>query len=77
MSYCRNEGKDKILFLSEEEASKASTVELTSNASDVRKGLITEDGEINWNCPCLGGMPTGPCGVPFRQAFSCFHFRLV
>lgn len=35
--------------------------------------MILPSGEINWNCPCLGGMATGPCGVPFRDAFSCFH----
>ena len=37
-------------------------------------GLILEDGSINWNCPCLGGMATGPCGPEFREAFSCFHY---
>lgn len=37
-------------------------------------GLIQPDGEINWACPCLGGMATGPCGVEFREAFSCFHY---
>lgn len=37
-------------------------------------GLIKEDGELNWNCPCLGGMATGPCGVEFREAFTCFHY---
>lgn len=37
-------------------------------------GLILPSGEINWNCPCLGGMASGPCGVEFREAFSCFHY---
>lgn len=37
-------------------------------------GLIQPDGEINWACPCLGGMATGPCGVEFREAFTCFHY---
>jgi len=32
------------------------------------------NGEINWNCPCLGGMASGPCGYQFRSAFSCFHY---
>ena len=32
------------------------------------------NGDINWNCPCLGGMAVGPCGVDFREAFSCFHY---
>lgn len=31
-----------------------------------------ETGEINWDCPCLGGMAHGPCGEQFREAFSCF-----
>jgi hypothetical protein len=31
-------------------------------------------GEINWDCPCLGGMAHGPCGPQFRAAFSCFVF---
>ena len=55
-------------------------------------GLILPNGEINWNCPCLGGMAigllyilkrqqknlltisSGPCGIEFREAFSCFHY---
>ncbi|KAF5370691.1 hypothetical protein D9758_002004 [Tetrapyrgos nigripes] len=31
-------------------------------------------GEINWDCPCLGGMAYGPCGPEFREAFSCFIY---
>ena len=31
-----------------------------------------ETGEINWDCPCLGGMAHGPCGEEFKTAFSCF-----
>ena len=31
-----------------------------------------ETGEINWDCPCLGGLAHGPCGQQFREAFSCF-----
>ena len=31
-----------------------------------------ETGEINWDCPCLGGMANGPCGEEFKAAFSCF-----
>ena len=33
-----------------------------------------ETGEINWDCPCLGGMAHGPCGMQFRDAFSCFVY---
>ncbi|ODQ59664.1 hypothetical protein WICANDRAFT_22698, partial [Wickerhamomyces anomalus NRRL Y-366-8] len=31
-------------------------------------------GEINWDCPCLGGMANGPCGEEFKEAFSCFIY---
>jgi intermembrane space import and assembly protein 40 len=33
-----------------------------------------ETGEINWDCPCLGGMAHGPCGEEFKEAFSCFVY---
>ncbi|KAL9000454.1 MAG: hypothetical protein Q9169_000971 [Polycauliona sp. 2 TL-2023] len=33
-----------------------------------------ETGEINFDCPCLGGMAHGPCGEQFRTAFSCFVY---
>lgn len=33
-----------------------------------------ETGEINWDCPCLGGMAQGPCGEEFKEAFSCFVY---
>lgn len=40
-----------------------------------QEGAFNEEtGEINWDCPCLGGMATGPCGEQFKAAFSCFVF---
>ncbi|KAF2860435.1 hypothetical protein K470DRAFT_247307 [Piedraia hortae CBS 480.64] len=33
-----------------------------------------ETGEINWDCPCLGGMAHGPCGEKFKDSFRCFVF---
>ncbi|KAJ2900655.1 Oxidoreductase [Coemansia aciculifera] len=33
-----------------------------------------ETGEINWDCPCLGGMAQGTCGEQFKAAFSCFIY---
>ncbi|KAI4827728.1 hypothetical protein KUCAC02_031100 [Chaenocephalus aceratus] len=39
-----------------------------------QEGLILANGDINWNCPCLGGMASGPCGSQFKEAFSCFHY---
>lgn len=73
MSVCKSFGKDKVMFVTAEDHVAPSTVELPEPESS--PGLILENGDINWNCPCLGGMATGPCGVDFREAFSCFHYR--
>ncbi|XP_044729825.1 mitochondrial intermembrane space import and assembly protein 40-B [Chrysoperla carnea] len=72
MPQCEQRGKDVICFASKEELATPSTVSLPPPEQPA--GLILENGEINWNCPCLGGMATGPCGVEFRSAFSCFHY---
>lgn len=75
MSYCQKKdgGKDIVIFATKEDHEAPSSVILPE--PDPTPGLILPNGEINWNCPCLGGMATGPCGVPFRDAFSCFHYR--
>ncbi|KAF1811771.1 hypothetical protein P152DRAFT_437549 [Eremomyces bilateralis CBS 781.70] len=40
-----------------------------------QQGAFNEEtGEINWDCPCLGGMADGPCGENFKAAFSCFVY---
>jgi len=40
-----------------------------------QQGAFNEEtGEINWDCPCLGGMAHGPCGEEFKAAFSCFVY---
>ncbi|CAH1114564.1 unnamed protein product [Psylliodes chrysocephalus] len=75
MSHCRKLGpnnKDIVIFATKEEHSIPSTVKLPER--EPQPGLILPNGDINWNCPCLGGMATGPCGVEFRNAFSCFHY---
>ncbi|CAG2056122.1 unnamed protein product [Timema podura] len=72
MSYCRKEGKDTIIFATAEDHKVPSTVQLPE--PEPQPGLILPNGEINWACPCLGGMATGPCGVQFREAFGCFHY---
>lgn len=75
MSYCFKSGpnnKDIVIFATAEDHKIPSTVSLPE--PDPSPGLILPNGEINWNCPCLGGMATGPCGVEFREAFSCFHY---
>uniref|UniRef100_UPI0037E8BEBD mitochondrial intermembrane space import and assembly protein 40 n=1 Tax=Semicossyphus pulcher TaxID=241346 RepID=UPI0037E8BEBD len=77
MSYCRQEGKDRIIFVTKEDHETPSNAELIAedpNDPYEEQGLILPNGDINWNCPCLGGMASGPCGSQFKEAFSCFHY---
>ncbi|XP_017271324.1 mitochondrial intermembrane space import and assembly protein 40-A-like [Kryptolebias marmoratus] len=77
MSSVREEGKDKIIFVTKEDHEIPSSADLIEEDPDdpyEEKGLILPNGEINWNCPCLGGMASGPCGTEFKDAFSCFHY---
>ncbi|XP_073207415.1 mitochondrial intermembrane space import and assembly protein 40 isoform X1 [Lepidochelys kempii] len=90
MSYCRQEGKDRIIFVTKEDHETPSSAELVADdpndpyedqeyssrghTSAKNGGLILPNGDINWNCPCLGGMASGPCGEQFKSAFSCFHY---
>ncbi|XP_032819346.1 mitochondrial intermembrane space import and assembly protein 40 [Petromyzon marinus] len=75
MSYCRQEGKDRVIFVTKEDHEEPSQAKLKEDEPDPydEQGLILPSGEINWNCPCLGGMASGPCGDAFKSAFSCFH----
>jgi intermembrane space import and assembly protein 40 len=78
MSHCEEKGKDRVIFLTEEDAKPdTSKISLSEDPSDAPVGLITPEGDINWACPCLGGMAVGPCGQDFREAFGCFHNRFV
>ena len=53
----------------------APTPEMPSEDEAASQGAFNEEtGEINWDCPCLGGMAHGPCGEQFREAFSCFVY---
>jgi len=70
MSYCEKEGKDVRIFLKEEEISQPSSIQFEKKP-EKGVGMMKEDGNINWGCPCLGNNPTGPCGVEFREAFTC------
>ncbi|XP_077054434.1 coiled-coil-helix-coiled-coil-helix domain containing 4b isoform X1 [Siphateles boraxobius] len=76
MTAINGEGKDQVIFVTKEEHEIPSTVELVeedSNEDNEEKGLILPTGEINWDCPCLGGMASGVCGEQFKTAFTCFH----
>jgi len=56
------------------EASEGGSPEDLEEEAAQQGAFNEETGEINWDCPCLGGMAHGPCGPEFREAFSCFVF---
>ena len=49
-------------------------VEESEEQTGQQSAYDPETGEINWDCPCLGGMAHGPCGEQFKLAFSCFVY---
>ncbi|XP_053203966.1 mitochondrial intermembrane space import and assembly protein 40-B-like [Panonychus citri] len=74
MSLCKQIGKDRIILVTPEELSQESNIQLPEiKPEDREPGLILPNGEINWNCPCIGGMASGPCAYQFREAFSCYR----
>ncbi|XP_061745714.1 coiled-coil-helix-coiled-coil-helix domain containing 4b [Nerophis ophidion] len=77
MTTVKQEGKDTVIFVTKEDHATPSNAELVEedpNDPYEERGLILPSGDINWNCPCLGGMASGPCGIDFKEAFSCFHY---
>ncbi|KAL7414098.1 hypothetical protein BDY24DRAFT_339949 [Mrakia frigida] len=57
----------------EDEASPEASSSSSSSSSGANSAAYNEEtGEINWECPCLGGMAHGPCGEQFRESFTCF-----
>ncbi|KAF1976556.1 hypothetical protein BU23DRAFT_29705 [Bimuria novae-zelandiae CBS 107.79] len=52
----------------------AGSVEALEEEAGQQGAFNPETGEINWDCPCLGGMADGPCGEEFKAAFSCFVY---
>ncbi|KAG0250726.1 Oxidoreductase [Mortierella polycephala] len=79
MSHTREEedGKDVIIFMEPSEAttpSKDTTSSSSDSSKDQSAAFNPETGEINWDCPCLGGMAQPPCGDAFKEAFSCFVY---
>lgn len=55
-------------------AEDAQSVEALEGEASQQGAFNPETGEINWDCPCLGGMAHGPCGEEFKSAFSCFVY---
>lgn len=69
---------EKVKAASSENAEEATrAVEVGDESPEHEEGQAAynpETGEINWDCPCLGGMAHGPCGEEFKEAFSCFVY---
>ena len=68
-----NSESNESLNNDDEDADNAANPLMPGDDSELA-GLISENGEINWDCPCLQGMGNGPCGEEFKEAFSCFHY---
>lgn len=58
----------------EEAEGEEGGLEGLEDEADQQGAFNPETGEINWDCPCLGGMAHGPCGEEFKAAFSCFVY---
>ncbi|KAK3848325.1 MAG: hypothetical protein J3R72DRAFT_428810 [Linnemannia gamsii] len=81
MSYTRQEeGKDTLIFMepspstTPDSPSPTTSSSSSSSPSSQSAAFNPETGEINWDCPCLGGMAQPPCGDAFKEAFSCFVY---
>lgn len=74
------EGESKPKSESKSESTEGAAPEAVSSTqaleqeADAQGAFNPETGEINWDCPCLGGMAHGPCGEEFKSAFSCFVY---
>lgn len=70
----QSSAKHKLIFCTKESHSTPSKYDLPPPlANEEKRGVVLPDGQINWSCPCLGGLPYGPCGFEFRQFFECIH----
>lgn len=73
-------GESKSSETTSTEAGETKTVkpaggkDTTNEDGDHKEAYDPDTGEINWDCPCLGGMADGPCGEEFKAAFSCFVY---
>eukprot|EP00118_Oscarella_pearsei_P026537 m.310055 g.310055 ORF g.310055 m.310055 type:complete len:147 (+) comp49372_c0_seq1:79-519(+) len=70
MSFAISEGKDTLVFMTKEDHGNAEKTEIVEESP----GIILPSGEINWDCPCLGGLASSPCAETFRESFTCFYY---
>ncbi len=67
------DGKDQVVFISEEEEAQIAQ-ESESDMDEAVRQAVKEDGEIDWDCPCLQGMASGPCGEAFKVIICTTSF---
>lgn len=70
----RKEHAENVEVTADAEQSEGDGMEGLEEEADAQGAFNPETGEINWDCPCLGGMAHGPCGEEFKAAFSCFVY---
>ncbi|WYZ44728.1 hypothetical protein EsH8_VIII_000044 [Colletotrichum jinshuiense] len=70
----QEESSDKTEAVEAEDAPIPGSPEALEAEAGQQGAFNPETGEINWDCPCLGGMADGPCGEEFKAAFSCFVY---
>ncbi|XP_011270366.1 hypothetical protein, variant [Capsaspora owczarzaki ATCC 30864] len=63
--------KDQVIFLTKEEEAAQPKEAIQPDNGDFRQA-VGPNGEIDWDCPCIKPMTEGPCGLEFKDAFSCF-----
>ncbi|XP_063433025.1 mitochondrial intermembrane space import and assembly protein 40-B-like [Mytilus trossulus] len=72
MSYCVQEGKDKVVIATVEDLNQPCKANIVIEKPKDEPGAILPDGSINWDCPCIARDLTGPCGYQMRQALACY-----
>ncbi|XP_048771108.1 mitochondrial intermembrane space import and assembly protein 40-like [Ostrea edulis] len=81
MSYCReegNDGKDRIVFVTKEEITAPSEAIIALDEEEIHDGpigFVQPNGELNFGCPCVGGLHAGPCGYEMREFLSCNFYN--
>ncbi|XP_060067610.1 mitochondrial intermembrane space import and assembly protein 40-A-like [Ylistrum balloti] len=76
MSFCQEDGKDKYVFMTVEDANKPSELPIPKEIDrpeNFMKGFRNDDGSLNWECACRGSMVASRCGVEMRNFFQCIH----
>lgn len=75
MSVCEQFGKDRIVFITKEDFEQRPNITLPELPIDnSNRGMVLPNGELNFSCPCLGNMTSGPCAYEFRESLTCFHY---